>query len=183
LARVVVVVESHAAGGSMLTVGAAADRGIDVMAVPGPVTSPASTGTNQLLHEGLAPARHAGDVLAALGDFRPWPAQPATVSRRGAGRGQPGQVSMWDSADGRTAPGRTAPGSTAPGSTPPGRAAPTPPLDSASRRVLDAIGLTPTATSVIADRTGLPVGVLSSVLLHLEGLDLIRGHGAWWERK
>jgi len=73
LARVVVVVESHAGGGSLLTVDAALDRGIDVAAVPGPVHSPASTGTNQLLVDGARPVRHAGDVLQALGDLRPWP--------------------------------------------------------------------------------------------------------------
>ncbi|MDH3683647.1 MAG: DNA-processing protein DprA, partial [Acidimicrobiia bacterium] len=66
LADLVVVVESHDVGGSLLTVGEAMDRGITVMAVPGAVTSPASTGTNQLLAEGCAPARTALDVLDAL---------------------------------------------------------------------------------------------------------------------
>jgi len=160
LARVVVVVESHAAGGSMLTVGAAADRGIDVLAVPGPVNSPASTGTNQLLYEGLAPARHAGDVLAALGDFRPWPAPSPTGALPATSRG----VRRGDAAAG------------------PDHVSGARRLDATSGRVLSAIDRTPTATSVIADRTGLRVGVLSSVLLHLEALDLIRGQGAWWER-
>jgi DNA processing protein len=67
LVRVVVVVESHEAGGSMLTVDAALARGIDVGAVPGPVHSPASAGTNRLLIEGATPIRHAGDVLDGLG--------------------------------------------------------------------------------------------------------------------
>ncbi|MDQ1394003.1 MAG: processing protein, partial [Acidimicrobiaceae bacterium] len=86
LARVVVVVESHAAGGSMLTVAAAADRGIEVLAVPGPVNSPASVGTNQLLHEGVGPARHAGDVLAALGDLRSWPPSAPSPVRPSASK-------------------------------------------------------------------------------------------------
>jgi DNA processing protein len=63
----VVVVESHAAGGSMHTVDEADRRGIDVMAVPGSTRSPASAGTNDLLAEGRAPVRDAGDVLVALG--------------------------------------------------------------------------------------------------------------------
>ncbi|MEM8903581.1 MAG: DNA-processing protein DprA [Actinomycetota bacterium] len=67
LADVVVVVESHAAGGSMHTVTAALERDVAVLAVPGPVTSPASAGTNALLAEGAAPARHVDDVLTALG--------------------------------------------------------------------------------------------------------------------
>jgi DNA processing protein len=59
-------VESHAAGGSFHTVQAAAERGVPVLAVPGPVRSPASAGTNRLLAEGCAPACEADDVLAAL---------------------------------------------------------------------------------------------------------------------
>jgi DNA processing protein len=67
LADVVVVVESHARGGSMHTVDAALERDRPVMVVPGPVRSPASTGTNDLLAAGSAPVRDAGDVLAVLG--------------------------------------------------------------------------------------------------------------------
>lgn len=67
LADVVVVVESHARGGSMHTVDAALERDRPVMVVPGPVRSPASTGTNDLLAAGSAPVRDARDVLAVLG--------------------------------------------------------------------------------------------------------------------
>lgn len=67
LAHLVVVVESHAAGGSLHTVREADDRSIEVMAVPGSVRSPAAAGTNRLLAEGSAPVRDATDVLVALG--------------------------------------------------------------------------------------------------------------------
>ncbi|NIR38373.1 MAG: DNA-processing protein DprA [Actinobacteria bacterium] len=66
-AQLVVVVESRAAGGSLLTVEQAARRGIDVMAVPGSVRNAAAAGTNQLLADGCAPVRDADDVLVALG--------------------------------------------------------------------------------------------------------------------
>ena len=66
LADVLVVVESHRAGGSMHTVEAANDRGVTILAVPGPVVSPASQGTNRLLAEGCAPVTDVDDVLAAL---------------------------------------------------------------------------------------------------------------------
>ena len=66
VSSVLVVVESHAAGGSMHTVRAAAERGVTVMAVPGPVHSPASAGTNRLLADGCPPACDTGDVLVAL---------------------------------------------------------------------------------------------------------------------
>jgi DNA processing protein len=73
LSQLVVVVESHLRGGSLHTVDAALDRGIEVRAVPGPVTSSSSAGTNQLLWDGPGPVRHAGDVLDVLGEVRPWP--------------------------------------------------------------------------------------------------------------
>jgi DNA processing protein len=66
LAKVVVVVESHASGGSLSTVRNAIDRGITVMAVPGSVRSPASAGTNRLLADGVAPVTGVDDVLTAL---------------------------------------------------------------------------------------------------------------------
>jgi DNA processing protein len=210
LCRVVVVVESHAGGGSMLTVGAAADRGVDILAVPGPVTSSSSIGTNQLLSEGAGPARHAGDVLAALGDFRPWPPRPAGGRSRpggpSAGRGA-GEIEAMASArdrygstgpttdrgkegarDGRSTPnvspmpqqGRLA------GVSGPERGTASGPadgmLDRAGRQVLDAVGWTPTSTGVVADRTGLPVGSMSARLMRLEELGFIRGGGGWWER-
>lgn len=174
VAQAVVVVESHSAGGSMLTVAAAAERGVEVLAVPGPVTSASSLGTNQLLHEGVSPARHAGDVLAALGDLRPWSGAPLArrpPDRTGRAPARDGndQGSMWECGPDRQRPG-------------PGRPASTARLDAGAQRVLDAVDRTPTATSVIVERTGLALGSLSLVLLRLETLDLVRGQGVWWER-
>jgi DNA processing protein len=67
LVRLVVVVESRIRGGSLITVEAALQRGVEVRAVPGSVHSPASAGTNQLLYEGAGPVRDATDVLDSLG--------------------------------------------------------------------------------------------------------------------
>ena len=55
LANIVIVVESHARGGSMHTVTEAERRGVPVMAVPGPIHSPSAEGTNALLRDGCAP--------------------------------------------------------------------------------------------------------------------------------
>jgi DNA processing protein len=86
LSRMVVVVESHEGGGSLITADAAIARGIDVRAVPGPVRSPASAGTNQLLHDGPAPVRDARDVLDGLGIFLSNPCLlPARASSLGGG--------------------------------------------------------------------------------------------------
>ena len=68
LCEVLVVVESGPTGGSMYTVDAAAERDRPVMAVPGPITSVASVGTNRLLSEGCAPVCDVDDILAALGE-------------------------------------------------------------------------------------------------------------------
>ena len=81
LAEVVVVVESHVAGGSQYTVEAAQTRGRTVMAVPGSVRSPTSAGPNALLAEGCAPARDATDVLVALGLSTATAAAPAFDAR------------------------------------------------------------------------------------------------------
>lgn len=80
LTSMVVVVESHMYGGSLITAEAALQRGIEVRVVPGPVHSPASAGSNQLLYDGPGPVRNARDVLDALGVLRPDPPPPA---RRG----------------------------------------------------------------------------------------------------
>lgn len=67
LADAVIVVESHARGGSLHTVDEADARGIDVLVVPGSVRNPAAAGTNALLAEGRQPITGADDVLVALG--------------------------------------------------------------------------------------------------------------------
>ena len=67
LADVVVVVESAASGGALHTVDEALARDRPVLAVPGPVTSPSSVGTNRLLRDVAQPACDTDDVLTALG--------------------------------------------------------------------------------------------------------------------
>lgn len=67
LADIVVVVESDRSGGSMHTVDEAEARQRVVMAVPGPVRSRASAGTNGLLRERAHVITDATDVLILLG--------------------------------------------------------------------------------------------------------------------
>jgi DNA processing protein len=67
LARAVVVVEAGLASGALRIAHAAAEAGIPVFAVPGPVTSAVSAGANQLLIDGVArPAADSHDVLTRL---------------------------------------------------------------------------------------------------------------------
>lgn len=65
LSEVTVVVESRARGGSLYTVDEALRRDRTVFAVPGPIRSPASLGTNRLIADGAQPLC----VVADLTDY------------------------------------------------------------------------------------------------------------------
>ncbi len=61
-----IVVESHADGGALGTVSEAARRGRTVAAVPGPIRSPASVGSNRLIAEGCGVVCDVEDLLVML---------------------------------------------------------------------------------------------------------------------
>jgi DNA processing protein len=77
LSEVLVVVESRASGGSLITARAALERGVEVMAVPGSPRSPASEGANHLLRDGAAPVTSVNDVLEVLSITPPVRVAPA----------------------------------------------------------------------------------------------------------
>ncbi len=64
LARVTVVVEARQQSGSLITANVALDENRVVMAVPGPVTSPLSRGTNTLIAAGAIPLISPAQILA-----------------------------------------------------------------------------------------------------------------------
>ena len=66
LSLAVLVVEARERSGSLITASHAADQGVDVYAVPGPITSPTSVGTNRLLRDGAYVALDAEALLEAL---------------------------------------------------------------------------------------------------------------------
>jgi DNA processing protein len=66
LAGMTVVVEAARRSGSLITADLAADLGRDLGAVPGPVNSRSSAGTNDLLAGGACLVRDAQDVLDAM---------------------------------------------------------------------------------------------------------------------
>jgi len=71
LARVTVVVEAAVGGGALITAEAALEQGKDVLAVPGPVTSPTSVGPNRLLRDGAAPILDLEDLLSRYPEVKP----------------------------------------------------------------------------------------------------------------
>lgn len=192
LSQLVVVVESHQCGGSLITAEAAIERGIEVRVVPGPVHSPASAGSNQLLYDGPGPVRNARDVLDALGIFTPDQAEGGprrvaaphgTLGHRaappGAGTG-PHRTPRPDSPPppAPPAPAPASPPTPAPASQP----SPAPHLDSTASRVLDAIGWRPASIGQIMSRTGLDAPATVRALDRLVLAGQAAEKGGWWVR-
>ncbi|MCH2187849.1 DNA-processing protein DprA [Myxococcota bacterium] len=77
LARAVIVVEARPRSGSLITARHALDQGREVLAVPGPITTPLSQGPNTLIRDGAHPLLEIRDALEVLGhgatqlDFSP----------------------------------------------------------------------------------------------------------------
>lgn len=67
LARLVVVVEAPERSGALITTDYALAQGKDVLAVPGPITSEASRGSNRLIQDGARPVLSVADILSELG--------------------------------------------------------------------------------------------------------------------
>lgn len=80
LARAVVVVEAGGRSGALITAAHARNQNKPLFAVPGPIFSSVSSGSNALLRKGALPATSAADVAEAVDGRR-------TV--RGAGRAEP----------------------------------------------------------------------------------------------
>lgn len=93
LSRGVVLVEAAERSGALITADHAADQGRIVFAVPGPVDSPASAGTNNLLRQGATLIRGADDVLEELGGL---PAAPGTPAPAPAVELDESQRRVWD---------------------------------------------------------------------------------------
>lgn len=67
LSSALLIIEAAEKSGSLHTADFAIDQGIDVLVVPGNITSPTSVGTNNLIKTGALVVTSADDVLLALG--------------------------------------------------------------------------------------------------------------------
>ncbi|HLI54408.1 MAG TPA: DNA-processing protein DprA [Acidimicrobiales bacterium] len=156
LSQMVVVVESHASGGSLITADAAIERGVEVRAVPGPVRSPASAGSNQLLYDGPGPVRDARDVLDGLGLLTVAPASGRDTRRAASARGSPLGA---------------------------GRALVAPPVDPDEAEVIEAMGWRPATLGQVAERCGRPPVRVAAMLERLAQAGLVAESGGWWSRR
>jgi DNA processing protein len=158
LAHVVVVVESHAVGGSMHTVDAARERSGEILAVPGAIRSPASVGTNHLLSEGVGPCRDVVDIVTAINRARPTSAAVQVPAGAGTTMRPPPRNEKAARQQVLAQLGPTA------------------------SVVLDAVGWEPSNLDQILLRTGLRPGQAGVALEELKGAGVVIESSGWWER-
>jgi len=77
LCAAVVVVEAARRSGSLVTAGHALEQGREVLAIPGPVSSGRSTGTNWLIQQGAKLVQNVEDILEELSPMFRGSVQPA----------------------------------------------------------------------------------------------------------
>lgn len=148
-----IVVESHADGGALGTATEAARRGQTVAAVPGPIRSPASEGSNRLIAEGCGVICDVEDLLVLL-DIEHERLRFREVPQGG--------------------PRETEPGG--------GEESAVAPADPASAVILDAFDWMPATLEMLASRTGVDLGELSWQLESLCAAGRLMRRGLWYER-
>ena len=67
ISKAMLIIEAAEKSGTLITARLATEYNRDVLAVPGPIFSPNSKGTNKLLRQGATPVTSAEEVLEALG--------------------------------------------------------------------------------------------------------------------
>ncbi len=154
LAHLIVVVESPERGGSLHTVDEALRRDRPVLAVPGPITSHASRGTNRLIADGATPVTSVDDILVALGITPTAPAArpPAPTSSERLG------VSVCNEAH------------------------PPPHLSAHAVTILDTFDCLAVSLEDLVQRTRLPMTEIGAALAELEGVGIVHRAGLWYER-
>jgi DNA processing protein len=159
LALGTLVVEAGLRSGSLITARNASEQGRDVFAIPGSIHNPLARGCHRLIRQGAALVESAEEIVEGLAPL---------AQRLGA------HLRDWlDSASPETASGPPACAE----EIKPGR-------DPASARVLEALGHEALAIDRLAERTGLGIAALSSMLLvlELEGTVAVERSGAYIRR-
>ncbi len=142
LALGTLVVEAAQRSGALITARNASEAGREVFAIPGSIHNPLARGCHRLIRDGATLVETAADVIDALG--------PSAQRLAGSLRGRLQQAGAVPAGAERTEFDASA-------SADPTRA-----------RLLAALGHDPVGLDLLAERTGLTVGELSSMLLLLE---------------
>jgi DNA processing protein len=154
LALGTLVVEAAHRSGALITARHAGDAGREVFAIPGSIHNPLARGCHRLIRQGAALVESAEEAIAALG---PVAAELADALRARLQQG----TAVAAAAEPRAAA----------------------PDDPAQRQLLAALGHDPVALDQLAERTGLTVAALSSMLLLMEMEGLVRAeHGRYARR-
>lgn len=133
------VVEAALRSGALISARLAAEAGREVFALPGSPDNPTARGCHRLIREGAGLVESPAEVLAALG--------PVASELADALRGR--LRAAQEEAAGQSAPGQ-------------------PPASEDHNRLWCALGHDPTGMDSLAERTGLTVAALSSMLLIME---------------
>lgn len=153
LALGTLVVEAAERSGALITARLAGDAGREVFAIPGSIHNPVARGCHRLIRQGAALVETADEVITALG---PVASELADALRARLHDGS-------DAASVQVAESAIA--------------------DPSFRPVLDALGHDPVALDLLAERTGLTVAALSSMLVVMEMEGLVRvEHGRYTRR-
>ncbi len=142
----VVVIEARSRSGSLITARHAADQGVDVYAVPGPITAPTSQGPNRLIRDGAVPILTPTDILEPLSRTLSFPFAELRPEAGEAAAGDPSAEAAQGGGDGLPTP----------------RDTPIP------RAILRALRDTPATRDQLAQRLGLSVSALALDLIRLE---------------
>ena len=154
------VVEASLQSGSLITARLAAEAGREVFALPGSIHNPLAKGCHRLIRDGAMLVESAPEIIDALATQA---AQLATALRGRLAAGMPVESPEWPEASGSEECSAT---------------------DPDYARLLRALDHAPVAIDVLAERTGLTVEALSSMLLLME-LDgrVAAAHGRYAKRR
>ncbi len=151
------VIEAADRSGALITARLAGDAGREVFAVPGSIHNPLARGCHRLIRQGAALVEDAREVIEAL---TPVAAELADALRA--------RLRDAVAADTRTHRAKGDPGAM---------------LDADQSRLMEALGHDPVGIDVLAQRTGLTVAGLSSMLLIMELRGLVAAEHGRYVRK
>lgn len=153
LALGTLVVEAAERSGALITARLAGDAGREVFAIPGSIHNPMARGCHRLIRQGAALVESADEAIAALGSVAAELGDALRARLREASHTVPAASKSSE------------------------------PADPAQREVLAALGHDPVALDQLAERTGLTVAALSSMLVLMEMEGLVRAeHGRYTRR-